>query len=160
MVVGAMSHDRPGAHPGRGAASTGRALRRTALRGVARGAKLQCLMVRRGIHRRLVALAAAYALALHGLVVALAPPSAAPAFAAPLCSQQAAYGGGAGKRLPAHDPDCTVCPLACASAVPLPTVDVSLAPPMRIGGRLLAPWRAAPVVRPVVQAGLARGPPA
>ena len=118
-------------------------------------------MSRGGIHRRLVALVAAYAFALHGLLIAFAPASPVLGFDAPLCAAAVSHGGDAGKNGPPPVPDCTLCPLMCSSAAgPLPSFDAKLVPPVGSGEVLPAPSHAAPVVRPAAQAGLARAPPA
>lgn len=118
-------------------------------------------MSRRGVHRRLVALLAAYGLALHGLLSTFAAGSPVLAFDAPLCSHASAeQHGGSGKRLPAHDSACTLCPFMCGTAGPLPSFDAKLALPVLTGAAPLPARPAVPVARAVVHAGLARAPPA
>jgi hypothetical protein len=110
-----------------------------------------------GLRRRLVALAAAYGLALQALLSAF--PVAAPALDPIICAAGAAsHDGGTAPPAP-HGPDCTVCPLACgAAALPPP-----LAARIAVTFGTAATIRARPTERPpmliVTRAGLARAPP-
>lgn len=118
-------------------------------------------MIRTGLHRRLIALVAAYALALQallGAVVALSPGAAA---ASVICAGERA--GGSQRDLPAaphHDIGCALCALACAGGAALPTNVPAVAPMVGAGPRMRQPQLAGSVARSVVRAGSARGPPA
>jgi hypothetical protein len=111
-----------------------------------------------GLHRRLVALVAAYGLVLQAMLSAFAVVPIAAAEAVICTAGTSSHGGTDAPPVP-HHPDCTICPLACGgAAVPPPAVaivstfHVSEAPPAR---------PVIPSVRPaVLRAGLARAPPA
>ena|SRR5215472_5587966 len=109
--------------------------------------------------RRLVAVAAAYGLALHGLLSVLA--GATPPLDPVLCAADVPGHGGVGRNAPpaSHWPDCAACPLVCGgAAVPpraaaiVPTGAVREIPPLQ---PILAAPRPAPP-----RSGLARAPPA
>jgi hypothetical protein len=120
---------------------------------------------RAGLGHRLIALVAAYALALQTLLAAGVVASPGDAFASTICSSGHARGAADTPAPPAppasrHGLGCAFCPLACAGA---------LAPPP--GGAVAlhrddvrAPtgaWSVAvPVAHAIVRAGLARAPPA
>jgi len=117
------------------------------------------IMRRAGLHRRLVALVAAYAVALQGLLAAVAAVSPAHALDAVVCMAQApAHAGHTGREAPRR-PDCMLCPLACGSAVTPPTSAVRLVLIVAPGAPMPAPRADQPVARAMLRAGLARAPP-
>ncbi len=121
-------------------------------------------MWRAGVHRRLVALVAAYGLALQGVLAAVAVASPALALDAVVCSAHAP-GGQAdrnpGGNPPPHGPDCALCPFACGNAaVAPPARTATLAAILGPGEAMPAPRPNIPVARTVLPAGLARAPPA
>jgi len=117
-------------------------------------------MRRGGLHRRLVALVAAYAVALQGLLAAVAAVSPARALDAVICSAQAsAHAGHEGGHAPPLRPDCTFCPLACGAAAPPPASAARLVLIVAPGAPMPAPRPDRPVGRGVLRAGLARAPP-
>jgi hypothetical protein len=119
------------------------------------------IMLRTGLHRRLIALVAAYGVALQALLagaVAFAPSAVA---ASVICAGERP--GGPQRELPAtphHGIDCAFCTLTCAGGVALPASLPSIAPIAGTGTALRQPHVASPIARSVVRAGLARGPPA
>jgi hypothetical protein len=114
-------------------------------------------MWRAGFHRRLMALAAAYAVALQGMLAAVAP---APTLDTAVCTaESSAHGGNAGGHAPVPRADCTLCPLACGSAVTPPPPPARLALHVAAGDTMPAPRPDMPVKRVVQRAGLARAPP-
>jgi hypothetical protein len=116
-------------------------------------------MRRAGLHRRLVALVAAYAVALQGLLAAVAAVSPARALEAVLCTAQAGeHPGQQGGHAPPR-PDCTLCPLACASAVAPPASAARVVLIVALGDPMPAPRAERPAARAMLRAGLARAPP-
>jgi len=116
-------------------------------------------MRRAGLHRRLVALVAAYAVALQGLLAAIAAVSPARALDAVVCTAQALeHSGHQDGRAPPR-PDCTLCPLACASAVVPPASAARLVLILAPGDPMPTPRAERPVARAMLRAGLARAPP-
>ena len=117
-------------------------------------------MLRTGLPRRLIALVAAYGLALQAMLSAVA--AVAPAFDQIICTAGRDAGGTDTRHpsLPGHEPGCPLCPLACGGALALPRLDAVIAPPLGFGVAIAAPAAAAPLVRIVCRAGLARAPPA
>ena len=119
-------------------------------------------MLRTGLSRRLIALVAAYGLALQAMLAAVVVAAPGTAFASVICAPDHRSNAGGGTR---HDPapgpecDCAFCPLAGAGPVALPT---ELPSPIRVYGNA-APMRAwrgtAPVGLAAPRAGLARAPP-
>jgi hypothetical protein len=118
-------------------------------------------MFRARLPRRLIALAAAYALALQMLlaaVVVLAPDAAV---ASVICAPDHHWrgtGDAPAPPLPSHD--CPFCPLAGAGAAALPPCGATA---VRVdgAGATIRPLRdAVPATRAVARAGLARAPPA
>jgi hypothetical protein len=119
-------------------------------------------MFRTGLHRRLIALVAAYGLALQALLAAAVALSPGAAAAAVICAGERS-GGAPQPDLPAtphHGIGCALCTLACAGGAALPTNAPSVAPIAGSGTLMRQPHLAEPVVRSVARAGLARGPPA
>lgn len=116
-------------------------------------------MVHRGIHRRLVALVAAYALALQGLLTVFSSVSPALAPNAEICSTATPSHGEPGRKGPVHRPDCPLCVLACSGAAMLPSRAASLIPAFGPSEAMRALPADAPVARAPVHAGLARAPP-
>jgi len=118
-------------------------------------------MFRTGLHRRLIALVAAYGLALQALLavaVVLSPDVGA---AAVICAGE--RGGGPQPDLPAaphHAISCALCTLACAGGAALPASTPTVAPIAGPGAAVRQPHLAGSPPRSVVRAGLARGPPA
>lgn len=115
-------------------------------------------MWRVGLHRQLVALFAAYGLALQGLLAAVAAVAPALAADAAVCSVQAPAHGAPG-HAPPHGPDCTLCPLIGCGAITPPARPTSLAPIVRASESMPAPHSAIPIARTILRAGLARAPP-
>lgn len=119
------------------------------------------VMFRTGLHRRLIALVAAYGLALQALLagaVALSPSAAA---ASVICAGERP---GEPQReppaTPRHGIDCALCTLACAGGTALPTSPPMIAPIARHGPAMRPLDPSTPIARSVVRAGFARGPPA
>jgi hypothetical protein len=120
-------------------------------------------MFRAGLRRRLIGLAAAYALALQTLFVAVV--GAASSVGAPtsiICSTGGERGAADAPALPApgHRPGCAFCPLACGGAVALPSFAAAAARIDREGAPIRPRRMAASVAHAVMRAGLARAPPA
>ena|SRR5580704_4619357 len=118
-------------------------------------------MHRLGLPRRLIALVAAYGLALQTLLAAVIAPAPDAAFASVICASD--HGRDAGDTndvppTPGHGPCCPFCLLAGPGPLPaLATTTVRIdgaGAPMRPGRD------AAPPPRPLARAGLARAPPA
>lgn len=116
-------------------------------------------MVHRSIHRRLVALVAAYALALQGLLTVFWSVSPALAPNAAICSTATPSHGEPGRKGPVHRPDCPGCALACSGAAMLPARAASLIVAFGPSEAMRALPASAPVGRVPVHAGLARAPP-
>jgi len=119
-------------------------------------------MSRASLHRRLVALVAAYGVALQGLFAAVAAVSPAAALDAVVCPAPAsAPAGHAGGGAPPHRPDCPFCPLACGSAVTPPPPAASLVLIAAVGDVMPAmpQPQQRPMSRIVLRDGLARAPP-
>jgi hypothetical protein len=117
-------------------------------------------MFQRSIHRRLVALVAAYALALQGLlltVVSSVSPALAPSAA--ICSSATPSHGEPGRKGPVHRSDCPGCALACGGAAMLPSRAASLILAFGPSEAMRALPASAPVARAQLHAGLARAPP-
>lgn len=115
-------------------------------------------MVHRSIHRRLVALVAAYALALQGLLTAFSvSPALAPNTA--ICSTVTPSKGEPSRKGPVHHSDCPDCALACGGAAMLPPRAASLILAFGPGEAMRVLPTSAPVARVPVHAGLARAPP-
>jgi len=118
-------------------------------------------MFRTGLPRRLIALVAAYGLALQAMLAAVA--AVAPPLDQVICATGAGPHGAADPKhppAPGHQPGCMLCPLACGTALPGPSVDAVAACPIGAGVAIAVPPTAvalAPIVR---RAGLARAPPA
>lgn len=118
-------------------------------------------MFRTGIPRRLIALVAAYGLALQAMLAAVA--AVTPALDQIICAADTDPGGAGDTRhlpTPGHEPGCPLCPLVCGGVAALPRVDVASAPSP--GFSAIAPPPPMFVhVKPVVaRAGLSRAPPA
>jgi len=118
-------------------------------------------MSRANLHRRLVALIAAYGVALQGLFAAVAAVAPSAALDPIVCAAPASAPTGhtTGGHGPPHGLDCTSCPLACGSAVTPPPPDASLARFAAAGDAVPAMPPERPVARVVLRAGLARAPP-
>jgi hypothetical protein len=116
------------------------------------------VMVHRSTHRRLVALVAAYALALQGLLTVVSSVSPALAPNAAICSTATPSHGEPGRKGPVHRPDCLGCALACGGAT-MPSRAASLFPAFGPSEAMRALPAGAPVARAPVHAGLARAPP-
>ena len=120
-------------------------------------------MSRTGLHRRLIALAAAYALALQALFVAFAAPPGLGLDQVICTADGHAPAGGADDRSPApggHAPGCPLCPLACGATLALPPVGFTVAVFVEPSAAPRLAAVPAPVTRIVARAGLARAPPA
>jgi hypothetical protein len=117
------------------------------------------VMVHRTIHRRLVALVAAYALAVQGLLTVFSSVSPALAPNAAICSTATPSHGEPGRKGPSHRPDCPGCALACSGAAMLPSRAASLFPAFGPSEAMRVLPASAPVARAQVHAGLARAPP-
>jgi DUF2946 family protein len=118
-------------------------------------------MFRTGLNRRLIALVAAYALALQALLVGAVALSPATAAAVVIC--RGASIGGTQRDLPAaphHDVGCALCTLACAGSAALPANVPTVAPIAGPGTALRQPHHGGSLARAIVRAGSARGPPA
>jgi len=117
-------------------------------------------MLRRTTARRLIALVAAYALALQAIVAALA--LGAPAVAGIICATPAH--GGADRAptpvAPGHDLGCSICPLACASTLAPPPHAATIAWHADAGEKIAPPAWSRPSLRAPARSGLARAPPA
>jgi hypothetical protein len=122
-------------------------------------------MLRTGVSRRLIALVAAYGLALQAMlagVVVAAPDAAFPAVICAPDHHSNAAGTGDPPALPApgHGSNCPFCPLACGGSTTLPST-VPTAVSFASVAAPMPPWRsAAPASRVMSRAGLARAPPA
>jgi|SRR5580704_4021635 hypothetical protein len=118
-------------------------------------------MLRARLPRRLIALTAAYALALQTLlaaVVVLAPDAA---FASVICaSDHLSQGTRDAPAPPAPGHDCPFCPLAGASAAALPPCPATAVRVDGAGAPMRPSCGAVPARRLVTRAGLARAPPA
>ncbi len=117
-------------------------------------------MFRTGLHRRLIALVAAYGLALQALLVAAVALSPDVAAASVICAGERS---GPQRDLPAaprHGIGCALCTLACAGGAPLPASAPTIAPIAGSGTAMRQPSLAGPIARGAVRAGFARGPPA
>jgi hypothetical protein len=119
-------------------------------------------MFRTGLHRRLIALVAAYGLALQALLaaaVALSPDAAARSV---ICAGERA--GGTQREMPAaplhHGVGCALCTLACAGGAVPPASVPTVAPIACPGMAMRPPHVASSISRGVVHGGFARGPPA
>lgn len=118
-------------------------------------------MLRTGIPRRLIALVAAYGFVLQAMLAAIA--AVAPTLDQVICATDTdPHGASDPKRpsMPGHEPGCMLCPLACGTAVPAPSVDTTIVRDIDAGVAVVVPITAvalAPIVR---RAGLARAPPA
>jgi hypothetical protein len=123
---------------------------------------MSAAIFRISLRRRVVALVAAYALALQGLLAAFVAVAPSTSLDPVICTAGAPAHGADGHDAPPvvpHGPDCPICPLACAGAAVLPpvaavvaAVAADMAPP---------PQPVATSFRPaVLRAGLARAPPA
>ncbi|HEY1544220.1 MAG TPA: hypothetical protein VGG01_17615 [Xanthobacteraceae bacterium] len=126
------------------------------------GCRYNSAMFRTGLHRRLIALVAAYGLALQALLAAAVALSPGAAAAAVICAGERS--GGASQSVPPATPHhgigCALCTLACAGGAALPTNAPSVARMADPGTVMRQPYLAEPVPRGVARAGLARGPPA
>jgi hypothetical protein len=119
-------------------------------------------MLRSGLSRRLIALVAAYGLALQAMLAAVVVAAPSTAFASVICApDHPSNAGGTGlPAAPGHGCDCPSCPLAGAGAAALPS-GVSATVRVYGAGAPMLPWHAtAPVSRIAARAGLARAPPA
>jgi DUF2946 family protein len=114
-------------------------------------------MFQRSIHRRPIALVAAYALALQGLLIVFSLVSLGPDSA--ICSTTTPAHGESGGKGPVHRPDCPGCALVCGGAGMLPGRAASLILTFGPGEAMRVLPASAPVVRAPVHAGLARAPP-
>jgi hypothetical protein len=118
-------------------------------------------MLRTGLHRRLIALVAAYGLALQALlatVVALSPGAGATSV---ICAGE--RDRGPQPELPAvprHGIGCALCALACGGGAALPTNPPTIALIAGPGTAMRHPQLVGSTARGVVRAGFARGPPA
>jgi len=118
-------------------------------------------MFRTGLHRRLIALVAAYALALQALLVGAAAFSPATMAAGVIC--EGARSGAPGRDLPAaphHDVGCALCTLACAGSAALPANAPTIGPIAGPGTALRQPHHGGVLAHAIMRAGSARGPPA
>jgi hypothetical protein len=123
--------------------------------------RYNAIMFRTGLHRRLIALVAAYGLALQALLVGAAALSPSVAATSVICAGERS--GGPQRELPAmphHGIGCAFCTLACAGGVALPASAPTIVPPIGYGAAMREPHLAGPIARSVVRAGFARGPPA
>jgi hypothetical protein len=117
------------------------------------------MMFRTGLSRRLIALVAAYGLALQAMFAAVVVAAPSTAFAAVVCASDH-HSNPAGTRdppAPGHECGCPFCPLAGAALLS------AAATMVRLSGAAapMPPWRFAAPARPFVsRAGLARAPPA
>ena len=115
-------------------------------------------MLRTGLSRRLIALVAAYGLALQALFAAVVVAAPSTAFASVICAPDHPSDAGDTPHTPApgHGCDCPFCPLAGAGAVALPSGVVS---PVRVYGTA-PPLRSRRATEPAnlatPRAGLAR----
>jgi hypothetical protein len=122
-------------------------------------------MLRTGVSRRLIALVAAYGLALQAMlagVVVAAPDAAFPAVICAPDHHLNAVDTRDPPTLPApgHGSDCPFCLLACGGSTTLPS-GVPTAVRFHGAAAPMPPWRsAAPASRVMPRAGLARAPPA
>jgi hypothetical protein len=119
-------------------------------------------MLRTGLSRRLIALVAAYGLALQAMLAAVIVAAPGIGFASIICAPGHPSDAGRTRQPPApgHGCDCPLCPLAGSGAAALPS---ALPATIRIyaAAAPMPPWRAAaPASRMVLRAGLARAPPA
>jgi hypothetical protein len=117
-------------------------------------------MFRTGLSRRLIALVAAYGLALQAMFAAVVVAAPSTAFASVICAPDHHWtpGGTRDTPTPGHGCDCPFCPLASAAALPCAAATMA-----RISGAAapMPPWRFAAPAKPFVsRAGLARAPPA
>lgn len=111
--------------------------------------------------RRLIALVAAYGLALQTTLAAIA--AVAPTFDQVICAADNDPRGGADTEHPSppgHERGCPLCPLACGGAPVLPRLDATIAPPLGFGAAIAAPASTVSLARIFHRAGLARAPPA
>jgi hypothetical protein len=118
------------------------------------------MMFRTGLSRRLIALVAAYGLALQAMFAAVVVAAPGAAFASVICAPGHHWSPAGTRDTPAsgHGCDCPFCPLVGAAALPS-----AVATMVRIYGAAapMPPWRFAAPARPFVsRAGLARAPPA
>jgi hypothetical protein len=122
-------------------------------------------MFRPGTHRRLIALVAAYGLALQALLSVVVAVSPAAEFGAIICSAGAHPGGGAADDQlppsPGHRIGCPVCALGCAGAAPPVGSDAASVILWFTSSKVAREWPAvAPGARLFARVGLARAPPA
>ena len=118
-------------------------------------------MFRTGLNRRLIALVAAYGLALQALLVAAVALSPDAAAASVICAGERT--GAPQRDLPAaphRGIGCALCTLACAGGAVPPASAATVAPTSGSGIAMRQPHPAGPIARRVVRAGFARGPPA
>jgi hypothetical protein len=125
-------------------------------------------MRRARLHRRLIALVAAYGLALQALLSAFA--AVAPADALDLVTLDPIVcaggphpeGGEGGESLPArsrHDSGCALCPLGCGGALPAAWPDAGMVGVLHVVAVTPRPRMSVPPARGVIRTGLARAPP-
>ena len=116
-------------------------------------------MFRAGLNRRLIALVAAYALALQTLFAVAASPL--DPFASIICSIAHASPADPAPMLPppGHRYGCAFCPLAGAGAVALPPSAATALPVEDASASMDPGHAAAPAAPAVARAGLARAPP-
>jgi hypothetical protein len=120
-------------------------------------------MCRTGLSRRLIALVAAYGLALQAMLAGVGAPGAA--FAAAICAPGHDWNSPGAPDIPVppvpgRGSECPFCPLACSGSADLPPSGMPTA--VRIygaGAPMLPSPGAAPASRIVSRAGLARAPP-
>jgi DUF2946 family protein len=121
------------------------------------------VMPRVHLHRRLIALIAAYGLALQALLSAFGAVSPAMALDSIICAADGDLrGGGEGGPIPSrpgHESGCAICPLACGGAAPAAWSDAGIGLTFRVGVAIAPPRTAAPVGRVFFRSGLARAPP-
>jgi hypothetical protein len=125
-------------------------------------------MRRARLHRRLIALIAAYGLALQALLSAFAvvsPAAALDLFAIDpiICATGAHPGGGESDgslpARPGHDVGCALCPLGCGGALAAAWPDARVSLTVHIITAVPQPRMAAAVARVGIRTGLARAPP-
>ena len=119
-------------------------------------------MFRAGLNRRLIALVAAYALALQTLLAAVVAAAPFDPLASVVCStgDAPAPSDAPASPSPEHQLGCVLCPLGCGGAAALPSFATIAVGIDRRGMPLRPPRVAASVARAPSRAGLARAPPA
>jgi hypothetical protein len=116
------------------------------------------------LHRRLIAVVAAYGLALQTVLSAVAAVPAGLEHASIICSaEQHRPAVGITDRLPPptdHRSGCLMCPLLCAGAIDLPRTQTVLAVALVFSATIASTHADAVNANTFVRAGLARAPPA